>query len=154
MYGFLLTINIYFYSPDLFDTPYDSHGVFDASLITTPTTRELYSLPEDLFLKVIQIYDALMTVFLLLIYSQLYQCKLLAYRGFYHRYKREQFCTNSNKSSFSYTYYGKSKIGILLSTISYLVKNFNCKLLEFRYLDKKISKHIHDLSDHLSINVF
>ena len=45
----------------LFDTPYDSHGVFDASLITTPTTRELYSLPEGLLLKVIQFYDALMT---------------------------------------------------------------------------------------------
>ena len=84
MYGFLLTINITFSPPGLFDTPYDSHGVFDASLITTPTTRELYSLPEELLLKVIQFYDALMTVFLLFIYSHLYQCKLL---------------TNSNKSA-------------------------------------------------------
>ena len=122
MYGFLLTINITLSPPGLFDTPYDSHGVFDASRITTPTTRELYSLPEGLLLKVIQFYDALMTFSIIhLLPPVSVQAAYLSIEG---------FTTDINGNNFvpiviiSYTYYGKSKIvGILLSTISYLVKN-------------------------------
>ena len=121
MYGFLLTINITFSPPGLFDTPYDSHGVFDASLITTPTTRELYSLPEELLLKVIQFYDALMTFSIIhLLPPVSVQAAYLSIEG---------FTTDINGNNFvpiviiSYTYYGKRKIvGIHLSTISYLVK--------------------------------